>query len=71
MKDDAALQAYFTQRVQKMVTAHGKVTIGWDEVLQPGTPKDVVIQSWRGQRSLFRRRRWGTVHSFRGATTSI
>ena len=21
---------------------------GWDEVLQPGTPKDVVIQSWRG-----------------------
>jgi hexosaminidase len=22
--------------------------VGWDEVLQPGTPKDVVIQSWRG-----------------------
>lgn len=53
MKDDAALQAYFTQRVQKLVTAHRKVTIGWDEVLQPGTPKNVVIQSWRGQRSLF------------------
>ena len=53
MENDAALQAYFTARVQKLVTAHGKVTIGWDEVLQPGTPKDVVIQSWRGQRSLF------------------
>jgi hexosaminidase len=26
--------------------------MGWDEVLQPDTPKDVVIQSWRGQDSL-------------------
>jgi hexosaminidase len=34
--------------VQKMVAAHGKIMVGWDEVLQPGTPKDVVIQSWRG-----------------------
>lgn len=52
MKDTAALQAYFTGRVQKLVTKHGKITVGWDEVLQPGTPKDVVIQSWRGQDSL-------------------
>ena len=52
LKDDAALQAYFTGRVQQLVTKHGKVTVGWDEVLQPGTPKDVVIQSWRGQDSL-------------------
>ena len=53
IKDNPALQAYFTGRVQKLVTKHGKVTIGWDEVLQPNTPEDVVIQSWRGQRSLF------------------
>ncbi len=53
LKDNAALQACFTGRVQKLVTKHGKVTIGWDEVLQPDTPQDVVIQSWRGQRSLF------------------
>jgi hexosaminidase len=25
---------------------------GWDEVLQPDTPKDVVIQSWRGPTAL-------------------
>ena len=25
---------------------------GWDEVLQPDTPKDVVIQSWRGPKAL-------------------
>jgi hexosaminidase len=48
IKDNAALQAYFSAKVQKMVAAHGKIMVGWDEVLQPGTPKDVVIQSWRG-----------------------
>ena len=52
VRDKAALQAYFTGRVQKLVAARGKVMVGWDEVLQPDTPKDVVIQSWRGQKSL-------------------
>jgi hexosaminidase len=52
LKDDAALQAYFTGRVQQLVAKRSKITVGWDEVLQPNTPKDVVIQSWRGQDSL-------------------
>jgi hexosaminidase len=52
LKDNAALQAYFTGRVQQLVTKRGKITVGWDEVLQPDTPKDVVIQSWRGPVSL-------------------
>lgn len=59
LKDDAALQAYFTGRVQKLVTKRHKVTVGWDEVLQPDTPKDVVIQSWRGQESLARAAKLG------------
>jgi hexosaminidase len=48
LKDNAALQAYFSAKVQKIVAEHKKIMVGWDEVLQPGTPKDVVIQSWRG-----------------------
>jgi hexosaminidase len=48
LKDNAALQAYFSARVQEIVAQHQKIMVGWDEVLQPGTPKDVVIQSWRG-----------------------
>jgi hexosaminidase len=52
IKDNPGLQAYFTARVQKLVSKHGKTTLGWDEILQPGFPKDVVIQSWRGQASL-------------------
>jgi hexosaminidase len=52
LKDNAALQAYFTGRLQKLVASHHKTMEGWDEVLQPDTPQDVVIQSWRGQASL-------------------
>jgi len=52
IKNNAELQAYFSQRVQEMVTKHGKITVGWDEVLIPGVPKTVVIQSWRGPESL-------------------
>ncbi len=52
IKNNEALQAYFSGRVQKLVVKHGKVVIGWDEVLVPGVPKDIVIQSWRGQASL-------------------
>jgi hexosaminidase len=48
IKDNAALQAYFSARVQKIVAGHNRIMVGWDEVLQPSTPKDVVIQSWRG-----------------------
>ncbi|MGO9336216.1 MAG: beta-N-acetylhexosaminidase [Terracidiphilus sp.] len=59
MKDDAALQSYFTGRVQKLVTGHHKIPEGWDEVLQPDTPKDVVIQSWRGPAGLAQAARQG------------
>jgi len=49
-----ALQAYFSGRVQKVVTKRRKAVVGWDEVFIPGVPKDIVIQSWRGQESLAR-----------------
>ena len=52
IKDGAALQALFTARIQKTVSANKKIMMGWDEVLQPGTPHNVVIQSWRGPKSL-------------------
>ncbi len=56
---NAALQAYFTAKVQKLVAKHHKIMEGWDEVLQPETPKDVVIQSWRGLASLSQAARQG------------
>src|SRR4029077_2179484 len=52
IKDNQALQAYFNKRLQPIVAKHGKSMIGWDEVLDPSLPKDITIQSWRGQASL-------------------
>jgi hexosaminidase len=50
--DSHDLQAYFNQRVEKLVKKHGKIMIGWDEVLGPRLASDTVIQSWRGQAAL-------------------
>ena len=52
LKTNEELQVYFSQGLQKIVTKHGKSVVGWDEVFIPGAPKDIVIQSWRGQQSL-------------------
>jgi hexosaminidase len=34
------------------VAKHGKTMEGWDEILRPNMPSSIVIQSWRGQKSL-------------------
>jgi hexosaminidase len=52
LKDAAAIQVYFNQRILKTVQKYGKTMVGWDEILVPGLPTDAVIQSWRGQKSL-------------------
>lgn len=59
LPDNAALQAYFNQRVQAIVAAHGKRMQGWDEILNPNLPKDILIQSWRGSKSLAEAARQG------------
>lgn len=51
-KDNHDLLGYFSQRVSKIVTGHGKRMMGWDEILHPSLPKDSVVHSWRGQESL-------------------
>ena len=66
MKGNRELQAYFNQRVQAIVKKHGKRMEGWDEILSPGLPDDIVIQSWRGQKSLAEAARLG----YRGLLSS-
>jgi hexosaminidase len=66
IKDGAALQATFTARVEKIIANQKKIMLGWDEILQPNTPKDVVIQSWRGPESLAQAARNG----YRGILSS-
>ena len=52
MKTNQDLQAYFNQRLQKILTKYHKIMMGWDEILHPDLPKTIVVQSWRGQESL-------------------
>ena len=52
LKSNEELQSVFSQRVQKIVSKHGKTAVGWDEIFVPGVPKDIMIHSWRGPKSL-------------------
>jgi N-acetyl-beta-hexosaminidase len=52
IKDNHALQAYFNLRLSNIMQKLGKKMIGWDEILHPDLPQDIVIQSWRGPASL-------------------
>ena len=52
LHDNDALQAYFNQQVSAILTKLNRRMVGWDEIANPALPKDVVIQSWRGDASL-------------------
>lgn len=46
------LQAYFNQRVEKILAKHHKHMVGWDEILNPKLPQNAVIQVWHGDEFL-------------------
>jgi hexosaminidase len=52
IKDNHSLQAYFNQRLLKILTKYNKKMVGWDEIFQPELPNSIVIQSWRGKKYL-------------------
>jgi len=52
LKTNHDLQTYFNIRIQKILQKNNKIMMGWDEIFQPNLPKDVVIHSWRGNKSM-------------------
>ncbi|HVN58258.1 MAG TPA: family 20 glycosylhydrolase [Bacteroidales bacterium] len=42
------LQAYFENRLEKILKAKGKKLIGWDEILEGGLSPEATVMSWRG-----------------------
>lgn len=52
LKDEHALQAYFNQRVEKILEKHQRNMVGWDEIAHPDLPRSILIQSWQGQDAL-------------------
>jgi hexosaminidase len=67
MKSTDELQVYFSTRVLALVKKHHKQMVGWDEILQPTTPKDAIIQSWRGGDSLVTAAKQGNRSLLSGA----
>lgn len=51
-KNNHELQNYFNIKLSTILKKNKKKMIGWDEILQPQLPGDVVIQSWRGPEGL-------------------
>jgi hexosaminidase len=48
LKDEDALQGWFTNRIGRFLVAHGRRMVGWDEILDGGLPADATVMSWRG-----------------------
>jgi hexosaminidase len=58
-KDLQELQPAFNMRIEQILTKYGKKMEGWDEILNPAIPKNIIIQSWRGAESLSQASRQG------------
>ncbi len=52
LKSNMELQTYFNGKLQKILTKYNRKMMGWDEILEPGVSKDIMIHSWRGKKSL-------------------
>ncbi len=50
LKDMHDLQAYFVNRVQKIIKSKGKKMIGWDEITEGHLNKDAAVMSWQGMK---------------------
>ncbi|WP_026359521.1 family 20 glycosylhydrolase [Sphingomonas sp. PR090111-T3T-6A] len=48
LKDEEALQGWFTGRLGDYLEKHGRRLIGWDEILDGSVPADAMVMSWRG-----------------------
>ncbi len=48
IKDEDQLQSYFIKQIDTFLTAHGRRTLGWDEILQGGLAPGATVMSWRG-----------------------
>lgn len=50
LPDADALQSYFIRRMDTFLNEHGRVLVGWDEILEGGLAENAVVMSWRGEK---------------------
>lgn len=44
--DYAGLQAFFVQRYAEIIRQRGKIPVGWNEILHPDLPSEVMVHAW-------------------------
>lgn len=44
--NDHDLQAMFNRRIEPLVRRQGKKMMGWEEILNPHLPHDIVVEAW-------------------------
>ena len=48
LKNGAELQSWFTRRIEKFVSDHGRTLIGWSEIMNGGIAQHAVVMDWIG-----------------------
>lgn len=48
LKNEAELQSYVNNRIEKFLNDNGRKLIGWDEILEGGVSQSATIMAWRG-----------------------
>jgi len=68
LKDEHALQVYFTNRIAKYLASYGRRLVGWNEILEQGLDASAVPQYWmRNRKALIkaiRDRRQAVISSY-------
>jgi hexosaminidase len=59
LKDEHALQVYFTNRIASYLAAHGRRLMGWNEILAQGLDGSAVPQYWMRNRKALVAAIWG------------
>jgi hexosaminidase len=48
LKNEDELQSWFTRRIEKFVSAHGRTMIGWSEIVRGGLAQNAAVMDWIG-----------------------
>lgn len=59
LADEDELQNWFMQQLGEYLAGHGRVMVGWDEILDGPVPADATVMSWRGTRGAITAARLG------------
>lgn len=50
LQNEEELQSYFIRRIEKILSAHKRKLLGWDEILEGGLAPGATVMSWRGEK---------------------